>query len=63
MFEEVVYVLSGYGSTTIETSDGRKHSFEWGPKSLFALPLNTRYRISTQAGASVRASPPPTIWR
>src|SRR5258705_892709 len=44
LFEEVVYVLSGHGNTTIETSDGRKHSFEWGPKSLFALPLNSRYQ-------------------
>ena len=33
VFEEVVYVLSGHGSTTVESSDGRKHSFEWGPKS------------------------------
>ena len=50
MFEEVVYVLSGYGSTTVETSDGRKHSFEWGPKSLFALPLNTRYQHFNTSG-------------
>ena len=50
MFEEVVYVLSGYGSTTIETSDGRKHSFEWGPKSLFALPLNARYQHFNTSG-------------
>ncbi len=50
MFEEVVYVLSGYGSTTIETSDGRKHSFEWGPKSLFALPLNARYQHFNASG-------------
>src|SRR3954462_15830081 len=44
LYEEVVYVLSGHGSTAIETADGRKHSFEWGPKSLFALPFNARYR-------------------
>ena len=50
VFEEVVYVLSGYGSTTIETSDGRKHSFEWGPKSLFALPLNSRYQHFNTSG-------------
>ena len=49
LYEEVVYVLSGYGSTSVETSDGRKHSFEWGPKSLFALPLNARYQHSTPA--------------
>jgi uncharacterized RmlC-like cupin family protein len=50
LYEEVVYVLSGHGSTTIETSDGRKHSFEWGPKSLFALPLNARYRHFNASG-------------
>src|SRR5216684_6133158 len=50
LFEEVVYVLSGHGNTTIETSDGRKHSFEWGPKSLFALPLNTRYQHFNSSG-------------
>jgi uncharacterized RmlC-like cupin family protein len=50
LYEEVVYVLSGYGSTTVETSDGRKHSFEWGPKSLFALPLNSRYQHFNSSG-------------
>jgi uncharacterized RmlC-like cupin family protein len=50
LYEEVVYVLSGHGSTTIETSDGRKHSFEWGPKSLFALPLNATYRHFNASG-------------
>src|SRR5215218_11136900 len=50
LFEEVVYVLSGHGNTTIETSDGRKHSFEWGPKSLFALPLNSRYQHFNSSG-------------
>ena len=49
LFEEVVYVLSGHG-TTIETADGRKHSFEWGPKSLFALPLNARYQHFNSSG-------------
>lgn len=51
LYEEVVYVLSGHGSTTIESADGkRKHSFEWGPKSLFALPLNARYRHFNTSG-------------
>lgn len=50
LYEEVVYVLSGHGSTTVETTDGRKHSFEWGPKSLFALPLNARYRHFNSSG-------------
>jgi uncharacterized RmlC-like cupin family protein len=50
LYEEVVYVLSGRGSTTIEAPDGRQHSFEWGPKSLFALPLNHRYRHFNASG-------------
>jgi cupin superfamily acireductone dioxygenase involved in methionine salvage len=50
LFEEVVYVLSGHGSTTVETADGRTHSFEWGPRSLFALPLNARYRHFNGSG-------------
>lgn len=51
LYEEVVYVLSGRGSTTIETPDGRKHTFEWGPRSLFAIPLNTRYRFFNGSGS------------
>ncbi len=44
LYEEVVYVLEGHGGTTIERGDGRRHDFEWGPGSLFALPLNCRHR-------------------
>jgi len=51
LYEEVLYVLSGRGSTTIEAADGSRHSFEWGPRSLFAIPLNTRYRHFNGSGA------------
>jgi mannose-6-phosphate isomerase-like protein (cupin superfamily) len=51
LYEEVLYVLSGRGSTVIEAADGRKHSFEWGPKSLFAIPLNTKYRHFNGSGS------------
>ncbi len=47
----MVYVLSGQGSTTIEIADGRKHTFEWGPKSMFAIPLNTKYRHFNGSGS------------
>ncbi|HKC18880.1 MAG TPA: hypothetical protein VKE27_04545, partial [Candidatus Dormibacteraeota bacterium] len=50
LFEEVVYVLSGSGSTTVETPTGSR-SFEWGPKSLFALPLNATYRHFNGSGS------------
>src|SRR6202166_1453526 len=43
LYEEVVYVLEGSGSTQLEFGGGRKRSFEWGPKSLFAIPLNAKH--------------------
>jgi mannose-6-phosphate isomerase-like protein (cupin superfamily) len=52
LYEEVFYVLDGRGSTTIEAADGRRHSFEWGPRSLFAIPLNTRYRLFNGSGTA-----------
>jgi cupin superfamily acireductone dioxygenase involved in methionine salvage len=50
LYEELVYVLSGHGSTTVEGSDSRTHTFEWGPQSLFALPLNAKYRHFNGSG-------------
>jgi mannose-6-phosphate isomerase-like protein (cupin superfamily) len=50
LYEEVFYVLSGYGTVVVEDSTGREHSFEWGPRSLFALPLNARYRLFNGSG-------------
>jgi uncharacterized RmlC-like cupin family protein len=49
LFEEVVYVLAGRGSTTVDL-DGERHSFEWGTASLFALPLNASYRHFNGSG-------------
>ena len=44
LYEEVVYVVEGRGSTQIELPDGRTHSFEWQPRSMFAIPLNAKHR-------------------
>jgi len=49
-FEEVIYVLEGHGSTTVLLSDGKPRSFEWGPKSLFSIPLNCPYQIFNTSG-------------
>ena len=52
VFEEVVYVLEGQGSTTIKSHDGRTHSFEWSKGGLFALPLNATYQHFNGSGKS-----------
>jgi len=50
LYEEVVYVLEGHGSTQLEFADGGRRSFEWGEKSLFAIPLNAKYRHFNGSG-------------
>ena len=50
LYDEVFYVLSGHGNMVVEMPDGRSHTFEWGPKSMFAPPLNARYRIFNGSG-------------
>src|SRR3954449_2351693 len=37
--DEVIYIISGRGSATVDTPKGQI-SFEWRPRSLFAIPLN-----------------------
>jgi hypothetical protein len=51
LFEEVMLVIEGHGSATIESHDGKKHSFEWGPNSIFAIPLNARYQLFNGSGS------------
>jgi len=50
LYEDVIYVLEGRGSTEIELPNGQKRSFEWGPKSLFAIPLNAKHRLYNASG-------------
>ena len=51
LYEVVVYVLAGRGSTSIESPSGDRHSFEWQTGSLFAIPLNVRHRHYNGSGS------------
>jgi oxalate decarboxylase/phosphoglucose isomerase-like protein (cupin superfamily) len=50
IYEAFIFVLSGYGSTIVWLPGGQTRTFEWGPKALFAIPLNCRYQILNASG-------------
>lgn len=57
LYESFFYVLAGYGSTTVWLPDGNVRTFEWGPKAVFAIPLNAKYQIMNGSGTeAVRLS-------
>jgi hypothetical protein len=51
IYECFVYVLEGHGSTAVDLPGGKRHTFEWGPKSLFAMPLNLKYQLFNASGS------------
>lgn len=51
MYEETVFVTKGHGATSVWQRSGRKHTFEWGPGSLFAIPLNAHYQHFNTSGS------------
>ena len=50
LYEAIYFVLDGRGSTQLEFADGRTRQFEWGPRSMFAIPLNAKYRHFNASG-------------
>jgi mannose-6-phosphate isomerase-like protein (cupin superfamily) len=51
VYEAFFYTLAGHGSTTVWMPNGEKRTFEWGPKAVFAIPLNCRYQIFNGSGS------------
>lgn len=52
LFEELVYVVSGRGSTRVWQEGGPARSFEWSAGSLFAIPLNACHQFLNGSGTS-----------
>ena len=53
LYEPLFYGLEGHGSTIVDLPNGTRHSFEWGPKSLFTIP-----RAGPGQTFSPRSAPP-----
>src|SRR3989442_6713427 len=66
LFEEMILVLDGRGSTTVWNDQGRRITFEWKAGAMFAVPMNCwhqHFNGSGQAGARYVAvtNAPPVI--
>ena len=48
--DEVVYVVDGQGLTTVWAEGVPKHTFEWGPRSLFLIPRGVHRQFSNARG-------------
>jgi oxalate decarboxylase/phosphoglucose isomerase-like protein (cupin superfamily) len=57
LYEVFCFVLAGHGSTKVWLPNGETRVFEWGPKAMFAIPLNCQYQIFNSTSLeSVRIS-------
>ena len=50
LYEEMIYVLDGRGSTAVWNTTGRRVTFEWRAGAIFAIPLNTWHQHFNGSG-------------
>ncbi|HEX2724295.1 MAG TPA: hypothetical protein VHN20_00585, partial [Beijerinckiaceae bacterium] len=50
LFEEMILVLDGRGSTTVWNDAGQRITFEWKAGAIFAIPLNTWHQHFNGSG-------------
>jgi len=50
LYEEMIMILSGRGSTRVWSDSGKEVSFEWGPGALFGIPLNANHQHFNGSG-------------
>ena len=50
LYEEMLLILSGRGSTTVWNNAGARITFEWKAGSIFAIPLNCWYQHFNGSG-------------
>ncbi len=55
LYEEMIMILAGRGSTTVWNNAGARITFEWKAGSIFAIPLNCWYQHFNGSGPGGRA--------